>query len=252
MIDIGEVIGAAIERCSRILEHHRLDMHIEPELPMLELDPVLFEQALVNIFDNAAKDAPAGSTVTIDASCAHDAITVSVLDEGPGIPLAKSIASSRSFVDCGWAIASAPAPALASPSVAVSSRALGGSIRAANRPDRSGAGVHHHLPARRRRRRAGGVGGVGGMSDDGPLILVIDDEPPIRRLPRTSLVVQGFRIIEAESAAGALQRLGECPDLLILDLGLPDMDGIELTAAFARLPRCRSLSCRAAVTSAAR
>ncbi|QNT70817.1 response regulator [Defluviicoccus vanus] len=66
------------------------------------------------------------------------------------------------------------------------------------------------------------------MSDDGPLILVIDDEPPIRRLLRTSLVVQGFRIIEAESAAGALQRLGERPDLLILDLGLPDMDGIEL------------------------
>lgn len=139
MIDIGEVIGAAIERCSRILEHHRLDMHIEPELPMLELDPVLFEQALVNIFDNAAKYAPAGSTVTIDASCAHDAITVSVLDEGPGIPLAEIDRIFEKFRRLRLGDRQRAGTGLGLAVCRGFIEALGGSIRAANRPDRSGA-----------------------------------------------------------------------------------------------------------------
>jgi two-component system, OmpR family, KDP operon response regulator KdpE len=54
-------------------------------------------------------------------------------------------------------------------------------------------------------------------------VLVIDDEPPIRRLLRVSLVASGYRVAEAEDAAGALRLLtAEKPDMIILDLGLPD------------------------------
>ena len=60
-------------------------------------------------------------------------------------------------------------------------------------------------------------------------ILVVDDEPPIRRLLRTSLGASGYRILEAEDAAGAMGMLAtEKPDLMILDLGLPDKSGLEL------------------------
>jgi two-component system, OmpR family, KDP operon response regulator KdpE len=60
-------------------------------------------------------------------------------------------------------------------------------------------------------------------------ILVVDDEPAIRRLLRTSLDGQGFSVVEAGSGAEALQQIGrEKPDLLILDLGLPDVSGIEV------------------------
>ena len=62
-------------------------------------------------------------------------------------------------------------------------------------------------------------------------VLVVDDEPPIRRFLRTSLVASGYRIVEAEDAAGALRSLViEKPDLVILDLGLPDTTGLELIA----------------------
>ena len=62
-------------------------------------------------------------------------------------------------------------------------------------------------------------------------VLVVDDEPPIRRFLRTSLVASGYRIVEAEDAAGALRSLAiEKPDLVILDLGLPDKSGLELIA----------------------
>ena len=60
-------------------------------------------------------------------------------------------------------------------------------------------------------------------------VLVVDDEPPILRFLRTSLVAVGHRVVTAEDAAGALAALiSEKPDLIILDLGLPDRSGIEV------------------------
>jgi two-component system KDP operon response regulator KdpE len=60
-------------------------------------------------------------------------------------------------------------------------------------------------------------------------VLVVDDEPPIRRFLRTSLAGHNYRITEAESGQAALDILArEKPDLVILDLGLPDMEGIEV------------------------
>ena len=59
-------------------------------------------------------------------------------------------------------------------------------------------------------------------------VLVIDDEPPIRKLLRMGLTTQGYRVIEAPDGQTALDHLREKPDLVILDLGLPDMQGLEL------------------------
>jgi two-component system, OmpR family, KDP operon response regulator KdpE len=59
-------------------------------------------------------------------------------------------------------------------------------------------------------------------------VLVVDDEPPIRKLLRMGLGTQGYQIIDAANASAALDLLAEKPDLVILDLGLPDMQGLEL------------------------
>jgi two-component system KDP operon response regulator KdpE len=61
-----------------------------------------------------------------------------------------------------------------------------------------------------------------------PKVLVIDDEPPIRKLLRMGLTTQGYQIIEASNGKTALELLGQNPDLVILDLGLPDIQGHEL------------------------
>jgi two-component system KDP operon response regulator KdpE len=59
--------------------------------------------------------------------------------------------------------------------------------------------------------------------------LVVDDEPQIRRFLRTSLVAQDYEVLEAEDGRGALEGARRLkPDLMILDLGLPDIDGIEV------------------------
>jgi len=68
-------------------------------------------------------------------------------------------------------------------------------------------------------------------------ILVVDDEPPIRKLLRMGLASQGHEVLDAPSGKVALELLGTKPDLVILDLGLPDTDGLELLRAIRyRLP----------------
>ncbi|UQR62138.1 response regulator transcription factor [Bradyrhizobium sp. C-145] len=62
-------------------------------------------------------------------------------------------------------------------------------------------------------------------------VLVIDDEPPIRKLLRMGLTTQGYEILEASNGKTALDKLAEEPALIILDLGLPDIQGHELLRA---------------------
>jgi len=59
-------------------------------------------------------------------------------------------------------------------------------------------------------------------------ILVVDDEPPIRKLLRMGLASQGYEAIEAANGKAALEMLARKPALVILDLGLPDIDGLDL------------------------
>jgi two-component system sensor histidine kinase KdpD len=113
---------------------------------MLQLDAVLFEQVLFNLLDNAAKYAPAGTTIRVRAWREQETVCVQVLDEGEGVPPAElehifdkfyraqkgdqvragtglGLAISRGFVE-----------------------AMHGTITAANRTDRSGAAFTIRLP----------------------------------------------------------------------------------------------------------
>ena len=64
---------------------------------------------------------------------------------------------------------------------------------------------------------------------DAPRILVVDDEPQLRRLLRTTLGAHGYQVLQAENGADGLRITAtELPDLVILDLGLPDFDGQEV------------------------
>ncbi|WP_151720139.1 sensor histidine kinase [Gemmobacter serpentinus] len=84
--DIGEVIGASIARVSHIADGHRLETSVAPGIPLLRLDPVLMEQVLFNLLDNAAKYAPTGSAIRVEAWRDNGSVVVRVTDEGPGIP----------------------------------------------------------------------------------------------------------------------------------------------------------------------
>jgi two-component system KDP operon response regulator KdpE len=67
--------------------------------------------------------------------------------------------------------------------------------------------------------------------NDGSLVLVVDDELQIRRFLRISLEGRGYEVIEAANGHDALTRAAQArPDLILLDMGLPDMEGMEVLA----------------------
>jgi two-component system, OmpR family, sensor histidine kinase KdpD len=144
--DISEIVGSALERARKILVKHRAEVEINPDLPMVSVDAVLFEQVLFNLLDNAAKYAPSDTTVRLQSWQEGDSVRLQVLDEGDGVPTADlerifdkfyrsrkgdqvragtglGLAISRGFVE-----------------------AMGGTLTAANRTDRTGAVFTINLP----------------------------------------------------------------------------------------------------------
>ena len=74
-----------------------------------------------------------------------------------------------------------------------------------------------------------------------PKILVIEDEPEIRRFLRTTLANSGYRMLESQNGADGLeQAAGESPAAVLLDLGLPDMDGLSVIGKLRAGRKCRS------------
>jgi two-component system KDP operon response regulator KdpE len=68
------------------------------------------------------------------------------------------------------------------------------------------------------------------MAEHSPLVLVIEDEPQIRRFLRATLSAHGYRLVEAATGQeGLMHAATHQPEIVILDLGLPDLDGLELT-----------------------
>jgi two-component system sensor histidine kinase KdpD len=82
---IEEVIGTALHRLSRQLTEHSIKTIIAPDMPLVPFDGLLMEQVLLNLIDNAAKYAPAGSPIEISAWNDRGEVIVQVADRGPGL-----------------------------------------------------------------------------------------------------------------------------------------------------------------------
>lgn len=83
--DPGDILDTALERCSKRLSNHRLVLNLPKDLPLVHIDAVLVKQALVQVFDNAAKYSPPGSTITVAARARDNRIVLNVTDEGAGL-----------------------------------------------------------------------------------------------------------------------------------------------------------------------
>ena len=139
LLYIGEVVASTMRRAEKMLAGHTVERRIAADLPMVNLDAVLFEQVLFNLLDNAVKYAPAGSTIRIEGWRDDDSVYLQVLDEGAGIPeqdlprifdkfyRVRKSDTQRAGTGLGLAICRGFV------------EAMGGSIQATNRHDRPGA-----------------------------------------------------------------------------------------------------------------
>ncbi len=144
--DLGEIVGSALRRASKILAQHRIELELAPELPMIALDAVLFEQVLFNVLDNAAKYAPAGTTIRIQTWRDADSVCLQILDEGEGILPAdlEHIFDKFYRAQKGDQVRAGTGLGLAISRGFV--EAMNGTIIAANRADRTGAVFTIRLP----------------------------------------------------------------------------------------------------------
>jgi two-component system sensor histidine kinase KdpD len=144
--DLDEIVGSALRRAGKILSHHKVSLELAADLPMLELDAVLFEQALFNLLDNAAKYAPADSTVSIRSLRDQDQVVLQVIDEGDGIPRSELESVFDKFYRAQKGDHVRPGTGLGLAIARGFVEAMHGTISAANRADRSGAVLTIRLP----------------------------------------------------------------------------------------------------------
>jgi len=144
--DVGEIVGSALHRAGKILARHRVSLDLAADLPMLELDAVLFEQVLFNLFDNAAKYSPPDTTISVSSLRERNAVLLQVADEGEGIPPTELESVFDKFYRVQKGDHVRPGTGLG---LAISRgfvEAMGGRITAANRAGRKGAVITIRLP----------------------------------------------------------------------------------------------------------
>jgi two-component system sensor histidine kinase KdpD len=144
--DVGEIVGSALRRAGKILVHYKVSLELAADLPMLELDAVLFEQVLFNLLDNAAKYAPAGTTISIRSTREAETVSLQILDEGSGIPPDELDSVFDKFYRARKGDHVRPGTGLG---LAISRgfvEAMHGTISAGNRTERSGAMLTIRLP----------------------------------------------------------------------------------------------------------
>jgi two-component system, OmpR family, sensor histidine kinase KdpD len=144
--DLDEIVGSALRRAGRILARHRVELELASELPMLDVDAVLFEQVLFNLLDNAAKYSPEGTTIRVRSWRDGDAVCLQILDEGEGIPPTdlEHIFDKFYRAEKGDQVRAGTGLGLAISRGFI--EAMHGTIMAANRSDRSGAVFAIRLP----------------------------------------------------------------------------------------------------------
>ena len=212
-------------------------MKVPETLPEVRADAVLLERVLVNLLGNALRYSPPYSPPLVAASCHAGTMEIRVVDRGPGVPETQSeqlFAPFQRLGDrdntTGVGLGLALSRGL--------TEAMGGTLTAEDTPG-GGLTMTITLPlveepaAGRAARRAAVRAAEEPDTEERRVtrVLVVDDEPQILRALVVNMRARGYDVHTAADGASALRVAGlHPPDLVILDLGLPDMEGTEVIA----------------------
>ncbi len=193
----------------------RVGFSADPEVAVVDGDERRIRQVIFNLLSNAVKFTPAGGAVDVSAARVNGEVWVSVADTGPGLDPDDHERIFEEFkqMEAGHRATRGDRPR---------SRALQATRGAARRPDlgrqRVGQGKHVRVHA--------ALEGLVAMA--GEQILVVEDNELNMKLFRDVLVATGYRTLEATTGGQAVELAGEhAPDLVLMDIRLPDIDGVE-------------------------
>lgn len=146
VVDLREIVGAVRMDLARVLQAHTVALDLPRDLPNVDADPVLIGQAVANVLENAAKYAPAGSTITVTAEAGPDTVRLAVSDQGPGIPEAERDKVFDLFYRVGEGDRRPTGTGLGLAIVRGFVEAHGGTVRALPGPGGGGTTIEINLP----------------------------------------------------------------------------------------------------------
>ena len=88
-VDLTDAVAAAVHDTRLTLEGHEIRLDVSPGLPLVRVDPQLFHHCLINLLDNAGRYGDPGTAITIEGRRLPDSLTLSIIDEGPGLPAGR-------------------------------------------------------------------------------------------------------------------------------------------------------------------
>ncbi|HEX6280578.1 MAG TPA: PAS domain S-box protein [Pyrinomonadaceae bacterium] len=239
-LEFGSVVTAVIDalRTEAKSKEIELNCFIDVSIGKIRGDEIRLTQVVSNILNNALKFSSAGSSITIELSQPDDYVRLSVKDEGVGISeevlpfifdrfRQADSTSKRTYGGLGLGLA-------------IVERLVtlhGGKVRANSEGEGLGTEIVVEFPMLRVSKENSSVDRLSNEAvavDAGPRlsdmrVLVVDDDPDALELMHMFLKIEGADVVKAKSAKEALELLSAYSyDLLISDLGMPEMDGFEL------------------------
>jgi PAS domain S-box-containing protein len=239
-LDIRDAIDSAIEQSRPLIDarHHRLSVRLVPEHVLVLGDRKRLVQVLANLLNNAAKYTPVGGCIRLELEVVTSSVHIHVTDDGVGmdahfLPHVFDLFSQaertpdRSHGGLGLGLAL----------VRSIVTQHGGSVTARSDGPGKGCTFTLTLPLLDRR-RAPRIGSAPSAPEPHPLhILIADDNAEAATSLAALLQTAGHTVTIRHDAHGALDAARTShPDALILDIGLPDMDGYELSRRLHGLP----------------
>ena len=235
---LDEIVSRALDNLDPAARGITVD--IPESLPEINVDPAMLERVIANLVENALRYSPPGRSPLLTASALGDQVELRVVDRGPGIPEKdrdrvfvpfQRLGDTDNTTGVGLGLALSRGLAEAMGGTLTAEDTPGGgltmtvSVPVAAQPDYS-------LRARPPGTRSGGERAGGPVTR----VLVVDDEPQLLRALRINLTAREYQVDVAATGAEALEVAARhLPDLVILDLGLPDMDGVDVIRRPARL-----------------
>jgi len=138
-VDLTDAVSSAVHDLRRSLADHAIDLDVPPDLPLVRVDPQLFHHCLINLLDNAGKYSDPGARITIRARRIHDAVTLAILDAGPGLPPGREAEVFETFTRIEGSDRSVGGTGLGLAIVKGFAEAMGLTVEAANRDEPRGA-----------------------------------------------------------------------------------------------------------------
>jgi two-component system, OmpR family, sensor histidine kinase KdpD len=144
--DLTDAIASAVQDTRRTLVGHEIVLDVSPGLPLVRIDPQLFHHILINLLDNAGRYAEPGTPITLSARRTYGRLTLSVIDEGAGIPPGRETEIFETFRRIEGSDRAKGGTGLGLAIVKGFAEAMGLTADAANREDSRGAVFNLHFP----------------------------------------------------------------------------------------------------------